>query len=320
MYHRAQQVRREQPLLEEMLAVQKKIRLQKEKDMYKDDNRHKKYKKVFAPLTESIKRLEKTSKTPPPTVDDLLDLKDDPHTFDKLIEPEEEKEEEEEREEEEEEQQEEEVEEPGELYISALRAVPARYHDDGQLGLNSANDTIGDWDFTVSGNNLLVSRIVDMDEEETDSIEINDFNLWVFLLVKNPKSINLPLRDPQGNVLPYISRYAEIAKRLGLVERFEKHTRSRNRIKYKLIKAAAAKSGNGFLFTSKPPTLIHPDTVVIPSDRKGLLKSLFLALSEFRAGNTGMRNIVVPLAAEAKRKGILPMNLLTNDEKTWVFA
>ena len=94
MYHRARQVRREQPLLEEMLAVQKKIRLQKEKDMYKDDNRHKKYKKVFAPLTESIKRLEKTSKTPPPTVDDLIDLKDDPHTFDKLIEPEEEKEDE----------------------------------------------------------------------------------------------------------------------------------------------------------------------------------------------------------------------------------
>ena len=158
-----------------------------------------------------------------------------------------------------------------------------------------------------------------MNEEESDSIEINDFNLWVFLLVMNPKSINLPLRDPQGNVLSYISRYAELAKRLGLVERFETHSRSRNRIKYKLIKAVA-KLGHGFLFTSKPPMLIHPDTVVIPSDRKGLLKSLFLALSEFRAGNTSMRNIVVPLAAEAKRKGILPTNLLTNDEKTWVFA
>ena len=159
-----------------------------------------------------------------------------------------------------------------------------------------------------------------MNEEESDSIEINDFNLWVFLLVMNPKSINLPLRDPQGNILPYISRYTEIVKRLGLVEQFEKHTRSRNRIKYKLIKEVSAKSGNGFLFTTKPPALIHPDTVVIPSDRDGLLKSLFLALSEFRAGNTSMRNIVVPLAAEAKRKGILPMNLLTNDEKTWVFA
>ena len=29
---------------------------------------------------------------------------------------------------------------------------------------------------------------------------------------------------------------------------------------------------------------------------------------------------VVPLAAEASRMGILPRNLLSNDEKTWVFA
>ena len=87
---------------------------------------------------------------------------------------------------------------------------------------------------------------------------------------------------------------------------------------YKLIRNI--KIGKGFLFTSKPPTLIHPDTVVIPSDSKGLLKNLLLAVSEFRAGNTSMRNIIVPLAAEAERKNILPKDLLTNDEKIWVFA
>ena len=83
------------------------------------------------------------------------------------------------------------------------------------------------------------------------------------------------------------------------------------------------KQGKGcFLYTTSPPpkSFVHPNTVVIPSDRVGLKKALFLALSEFRAGNTAMRNVVVPLAAEAKRKGILPEHLLTNDERTWVFA
>jgi len=44
------------------------------------------------------------------------------------------------------------------------------------------------------------------------------------------------------------------------------------------------------------------------------------ALAELRAGNTSMRNLVVPLAQEAKRKKILPKNLLSVDEETWVFA
>ena len=78
--------------------------------------------------------------------------------------------------------------------------------------------------------------------------------------------------------------------------------------------------GSGFLFTTRPPTVIHPDTVVVPSDPAGLMEAIALALAEFRAGNTSMRNVVVPLAAEAKRMGILPKNLLSNDEKTWVFA
>ena len=33
-----------------------------------------------------------------------------------------------------------------------------------------------------------------------------------------------------------------------------------------------------------------------------------------------MQNIVVPLAQEAKRRNILPQNLLTPTEMNWVFA
>ena len=108
------------------------------------------------------------------------------------------------------------------------------------------------------------------------------------------------------------------------------------RIKYKIIKDLDPKIGQGFLFSVRPPPFaasaattataaaadkrIKPSTVVIPSDKKGLLRELVKAVAELRAGNTSMRNLVVPLAQEAKRKRILPRNLLSADEKTWVFA
>ena len=50
------------------------------------------------------------------------------------------------------------------------------------------------------------------------------------------------------------------------------------------------------------------------------MRGLVKALEELRAGNTSMRNLVVPLAQEARRKGILPVNLLSPDEETWVYA
>ena len=83
--------------------------------------------------------------------------------------------------------------------------------------------------------------------------------------------------------------------------------------------------GSGFLFSIRPPPfekrLFHPSTVVIPSDKKGLLRALLQAVTELRAGNFSMQNVVVvPLAQEAKRKKILPANLLTPDEMTWIFA
>ena len=66
--------------------------------------------------------------------------------------------------------------------------------------------------------------------------------------------------------------------------------------------------------------MIHPSTVVIPSDKKRLLRDLLKAVAELRAGNTSMQNIVQPLAQEAKRRKILPPHLLSPKEMTWVFA
>ena len=61
-------------------------------------------------------------------------------------------------------------------------------------------------------------------------------------------------------------------------------------------------------------------TVVIPSDKEGLLRALLQAVAELRAGNESIRNLVVPLAQEAERKNILPKGLLSPEELTWVYA
>ena len=301
MYHRALQVKRKQTLLEELLQVQKQIRMQREKVMQNDRNNRKKYTKIFEPLTESIQKLKTepqpiTTTNSTPLVDFEEEVKKDdgeePENFlDDLNE----------------------IDEPGYLYTQALQEVPRGLRDDGMLGLNTNNHTIGDWMFEVAGNHLLCRKGV-----EAVSFEVTDLNLWCLLLVFNPKQINLSTVTSRGMLLPYVRKYAEIAIRLELRERYERISRTRNRVKYKLIRNI--RLGKGFLFTSKRPTLIHPDTVIIPSDSKGLLKNLLLAVSEFRAGNTSMRNIIVPLAAEAERKNILPKDLLTNDEKIWVFA
>ena len=82
------------------------------------------------------------------------------------------------------------------------------------------------------------------------------------------------------------------------------------------------KTGTGFLFSVQPPPslLKKASTVVIPSDKKGLLRELYKAVAELRAGNTSMQNLVVPLAQEAKRKRILPKGLLSKKEQNWVFS
>ena len=63
-----------------------------------------------------------------------------------------------------------------------------------------------------------------------------------------------------------------------------------------------------------------PETVVIPSDKKGLLCALVRAMAELKAGNTSMRNLVVPLALEAKRRGILPKEYSNVDNLNWIYA
>ena len=133
------------------------------------------------------------------------------------------------------------------------------------------------------------------------------------LLAKNPQSVNLVYKDKEGKYLPFVQKYREIAKDLNLTDAIARGLKKRT--KYKIID----KKGSGFMFTYHPP-LVNPNTVVIPSDNEGLMHALVVALAELRAGNNSMRNILVPLAQEAQRKRILPKDLLTPNETTWVFA
>ena len=123
--------------------------------------------------------------------------------------------------------------------------------------------------------------------------------------------------------------YLRIVDELDLIHDAEdKGVSYRTCAKFKLFPRSTKKaSGSGFLFSVRPPPpfkkkkkLFHPSTVVIPSDKKGLLRALLQAVTELRAGNTSMQNMVVPLAQEFKRKKILPPKLLSPDEMTWGFV
>ena len=223
-------------------------------------------------------------------------------------------------------------------FLNTVRSIPDKDRDDGVFGLNINRKCIGNNTFIVKGNVLIVRN----NEDHSESIfVVNDVNVWKLLLAQRPGSL-MELKTIKGHYIPAVKEYVDIVKTLNLINLAQRtHLRTfKNRSKYKLIDDFSkkykpfSKKGSGFLFSVSPPpflrkqkvkkttttTTIKPSTVVIPSDKKGLMRALLQALAELRAGNTSMRNFVVPLAKEAKRKKILPPNLLSADEETWVFA
>ena len=294
MYHRVNNIDEEERLMAEMLKLQSQVRAQRETDRIAHTQRSQRYTKMFEPVTKSIEKLA----APPavPATGDLLNLEPEPEPEPVKIE------------------KDDLFEEPGELYRQALQQVPRKDRDDGTLGLNTTTHTIGDYIYDVEGDMLKVHR--DGDQEQ---FVIEDLELWKLLLVKNPGKIRLQLMDEQKHYYPFVYTIKVIVDRLQLVALYENQRGVKNRIKYRLL--MTLHEGSGFLFSVRPPTLrAGPDTVVIPSDSKGLMNELYTVLAELRAGNESMQNIIVPLAAEARRKNLLPPNLLSPEEETWVFA
>ena len=304
-YHpyRVQSIEDEKRLLEKMLYLESKVRLARENDRHLKATQSSHYTKMFQPITNSLKQLQPTKpeiKVNASTSTDHLEAVDNSDKDDELDDEKDIKD------------------DPGDLYKDALASIPARSRDDGIFGLNDETKHIGDYSFFVDGNTLHI-----MDHGGlVKSYVIDDYELWQLLLIKRPNDIGLKLKDVRGKNSQTLEDFIHIVQELDLVSVAKKdQVQIKNRAKYKLL----PKVGQGFLFTStmpdflrKPP--VKSNVVVVPSDKRGLLRALVQSVAELRSGNTSMQNVVVPLAQEAKRLKILPPGLLSPKELTWVYA
>ena len=297
-YHRVNTAAERARLLTEMLQIQAHIRSKKEKERLIKTNQHNKYSRMFEPVTKTMEKLSKPA-VEVPVVGDLIDLKKP--TMKK-------------------EENYTEIEQES-LFDSVLQTIPLSLRDDGIFGLDARIRRIGSHSFRVINDNLVV--------DDVKSFHITDPDLWRLLLIKRPNSINLKLKSGK-KYKSFVKDYERMVDELDLVDfAYAKYgERIKTRAKYKLLQDLKNKSGSGFLFSIQPPPFsmkrrrrqIKASTVVIPSDKKGLLRALYQAVAELRAGNTSMRNLVVPLAQEAKSKKIFPPHLLSMDERNWVFS
>ena len=333
-FHQIKTVKDEEQMLKKILSIQTQIRARREKERLARNSQNEKYTKIFEPITRTLKDLSDIPTTSTTTTlhpnhaenlmdfkdaTNLIDVKDNPNLPPPSLIPEDS-----------------DIkydiktdyDDDDDLFLHIVRSIPAREKDDGVFGLNVDNKRIGDNTFTVKGD---VLRVYNDENGSEVTFQINDGELWKLLLAQRPKQI-MELKTLKGNYIPAVKNYVDIVHKLHLVEiAIRNHPRTyKNRSKYKLIESFSTK-GTGFLFSVSPPPfldkdiekkkkIIKPSTVIIPSDKKGLMRALLQALAELRAGNTSMQNFVVPLAKEAKRKKILPPNLLSPDEETWVFA
>ena len=324
-YHpyRVRSIEDETRLLEQMISLQNRIRVSKENQRRVKSSQNSAYTRMFQPVTDSLKKLQPTKppvkvevSTSTPGPDDVTKEDDVTHwkhqSSDDAAEEPVVKNFAEEFDE---------NEGPGDLFRRVLQSIPERSRDDGVFGLDVKKHRIGDYSFVVNGNDLYVYDPDSNDPNDSVTYTIVDPDLWKLLLVQRPKDIKLELSDAQGNATPALVRFRDIVHDLFLVDSaVDASVGVDRRAKYKLL---SDKKGRGFLFSTIPPKFLRktpPDVVVVPSDKKGLLRELLKSVAELRSGNTSMQNRVVPLAQEAKRLKILPPNLLSPKEMSWVFA
>ena len=358
MFHRINsRADEERLLLEQKLALQSSIRAKRERQRRKRTHDTDIYTKMLEPVTKSIDKLAPPPTTIPATTAATAAtaaavVKQEP------VKKEEDDDDDDEYDDDEIADEPEPVmvvkmEEPGELYQEALTLVPSKFREDGQLGLCPVTHRIGVYTYAVHGNTLRVvsnHRDDDVDDADIKQFEIRDLDLWKLLLVLNPTRIDLRLtaddddgravgkagRRKKKKYLPFVHSYVDIARELDLLGTY---TGSKTRVKYGLLThhwgsgigsgsgtGTGSGSGSGFLYTSIPPpqpsSPAHtPRVVVLPPDNRGLMSELYRAVAELRAGNTSMRNLVVPMVREARRRHIhIPDDLLEPYEDTWVLA
>ena len=332
-------------MLKQVLSAENQIRLKKENEREVNNIQSHQYAKIFEPVTESLKTSVKEATPHPPTVKThhqgtvgkLIDLEEG-NIMDSSIDshlplslsPE--RSEKSKREGEESvnpsikaEQHEaiQKNEAPGTIFLSALESIPIASRDDGVFGLNVKSNRIGSYRFSIHGNTL---HVFDENGNAFKQIPIHDYKTWQLLLVKRPRDIGLELKNTKGQNIQAVRTFSRIADDLGLIQSAIElgGGNYKNRSKFKVLVSNV--KGSGFLYSYHTPgakeqsKIIHPSTIVIPSNKARLLRTLIKSVAELRAGNTSMQNIVAPFARAAKQRGILPPNLLSPSEMTWVFT
>lgn len=169
-------------------------------------------------------------------------------------------------------------------YEMLLKKIKNNRRESGNLGLK-ADGTIAGHPYEVHGDTLSIKT-----EAGLKTFTITDPEVWRMLLLQKPHS------GEKDGVLGWRQIMTSIPR--------AEPARTR-RAKAKLLD-----QGGGYLFSTLGPKLM-------PRGKQPLLKALAVALAETRAGNEGMRDSVVQLAREAKRRKILPKALLSKEELLW---
>ena len=203
-------------------------------------------------------------------------------------------------------------------YQTLVSKIKENNREDGYLGLDIHTHTTAGNPYTVQGGLLKVTV-----DGEIKTFTIKQSKTWTMLLAKNPSKCNPSLtytNSVTGQLYPHAEEYRKIATKLKYVDYCNQITANskinlRIRTKYKLLTAnSKQQTGKGFLFSVKPPTHIP----ILPSDPQGVLRELQKAIAEYKAGNKSMRNVIAPLAAQAKRMKILPKKF--PKEFNWIYA
>ena len=238
-------------------------------------------------------------------------------------------------------------------YTKALQSVKSNYRGDGYFGLDVKKKLVGGLPYNVDGNRLSV----DVGSGKDKVFQIDDIDVWKWLLLKNPES-QLPIYDDGddggGKPTAAFRQYKDIADSLNLIDwarssGLSEKTYSQKR-KYKLL--INNPKGKGFLFTARPPSHIiqkkksgkkrknnddvnaggrgltdvmaahrcSPDVVVIPTNNRALMEKLARCMGEIDAGNSSLVNIAVPLKEEAARRGLISADNPVFKDLNWTLA
>ena len=344
-YHKINSVQDEANLLKQIINLETQVRAKRERERLTSNSESEKYAKIFEPITQSMRTLHTIASSSSSSSSSPRTGGQQSVNSGSTVKSAEKKEEEEEEGEEGEENdhydhskedsisKEDDNDNESPLLHQALSQVSKTQRDDGVYGINWAKRTIGGKDFTVKNGNILQ---VQVGRGEQMEFKITDINVWKLLLYQNPYS-KVSTETSAGEPTQAVQQYQEIADALNLIDYAKQHLKSgdayKKRKKYKLL-SVKEQQGSGFLFSIQMPSsfsnrkvkkkrgagiarvkkhqynrkqLFKPSTIVIPSDKKGLLSALVKATAEMKAGNSSMRNLVVPLEQEAKRRGILPI-------------